>query len=79
MREIASDMEMRINGSVGFDAPSKMQLYSGHDLTLTMIMGFLGNIIEVPSFGASLHIHLHHDEINGHIVKVLISSILCNF
>jgi len=48
----------------------KMHLYSGHDISIAMAMSFLGNTIELPDFGASLHFHTHHDEINEDTVKV---------
>lgn len=47
-----------------------MHLYSGHDISIAMAMSFLGNTIELPDFGASLHFHIYHDEINEDIVKV---------
>jgi len=47
-----------------------MHLYSGHDISLKMTMAFLGNTIELPDFGGSLHFHLYQDEINEHTIKV---------
>jgi len=47
-----------------------MHLYSGHDISIEMAMNFLGNKIQLPTFGASLHLHLYHDEINEHTIKV---------
>lgn len=47
-----------------------MHLYSGHDISIATVMGFLGNIIELPDYGASIHFHLYFDEIIGYIVKV---------
>jgi len=48
-----------------------MHLYSGHDISVVMAMSFLGNTINLPDFGASLHFHLyHHDEMNEHTIKV---------
>lgn len=49
---------------------TKMNLYSGHDVSILMAMGLLNNVIEIPSFGASLHFHLYNDEDNGYTIKV---------
>lgn len=50
--------------------PRKMHLYSGHDISIAMAMAFLGNTIELPDFGVSLHLNLYHDNINEHTIKV---------
>jgi len=67
LNEIGLNMELRLNN---FDT-RKMHLYSGHDHSVAMAMSFLGNTIESPNFGASLHFHLYHDEMNNeHTIKV---------
>lgn len=48
----------------------KMHLYSGHDISIATALGFLGNRIEIPDFGASLNFHVYLDETIGYIVKV---------
>lgn len=48
----------------------KMHLYSGHDITVGMVLGFFGNFIEMSDFGASIHLHLHFDEHIGYTIRV---------
>ncbi|KAE9537494.1 hypothetical protein AGLY_006517 [Aphis glycines] len=67
LNEIGLNMESRSNNN----DTRKMYLYSGHDISISMAISFLGNIIEIPGFGASLHFHMYHDVTNGYIVKVL--------
>lgn len=73
LKEIVLDMELRLNNS-NSNAMRKMHLYSGHDISLVMMMNYLGNIIDMPDFGASIHLHLYLDKTNGYIIKVRISK-----
>ncbi|CAH1720660.1 unnamed protein product [Aphis gossypii] len=66
LNEIGLNMESNLNNN----ETRKMYLYSGHDISIATAMSFLGNTIELPDFGASLHFHIHHDEINEDTVKV---------
>lgn len=47
-----------------------MHLYSGHDISIAMIMSFLTKNIDIPDFGASLHLHLQIEKTIGYIIKV---------
>jgi len=67
LNEIGLIMESRSNN---YNRTRKMHLYSGHDISVKMTMSFLGNTIQLPDFGASLHFHLYYDEINEHTIKV---------
>ncbi|KAL4144062.1 hypothetical protein QTP88_006294 [Uroleucon formosanum] len=67
LNEIGSIMESRLNN---YNITRKMSLYSGHDISVAMAMNFLGNNIELPDFGASLHFHLYHDDINEYTIKM---------
>ncbi|XP_060879221.1 lysosomal acid phosphatase-like [Metopolophium dirhodum] len=67
LNEIGLIMESRSNN---YNRTRKMHLYSGHDISVEMTMSFLGNTIKLPDFGASLHFHLHYDEINEHTIKM---------
>lgn len=69
LKEIGLAMESRSNNSNDTTKP-KMLFYSGHDISIALAMGFLGNIIELPGFGASLHLHLYQDESNEYSIKV---------
>jgi len=69
IKEIGSAMELHSNNS-NHNTTRKMHLYSGHDISILMMMGFLGNIIDMPDFGASLHLHLYLDKTIGYSVKV---------
>lgn len=73
LKEIGLEMESRsTNLNNSSSTKTKMHLYSGHDISIAMTMGFLGNIIELPDFGASLHFHLYNDEQNGYTIKVYV-------
>lgn len=69
LKEIAFFFESHLNNSKYYST-RKMQLYSCHDDNIATTMAFLGNAIEMPGFGASLHFHLYHDETIGHSIKV---------
>lgn len=69
LNEIVLNMELRSN-SFNHNITKKMHLYSGHDVSLASVMGFLGNIQSIPDFGASLHFHVYYNETIGHTVKV---------
>ncbi|XP_026808028.1 testicular acid phosphatase homolog isoform X2 [Rhopalosiphum maidis] len=67
LNEIGLNMESHLNNY----GTRKMHLYSGHDHSVAMAMSFLGNTIELPNFGASLHFHLYHGETNNeHTIRV---------
>lgn len=69
LTEIGLSMELNKNNS-NHNTTRKMHLYAGHDISLASAMGFLGHIIEMPKFGASLHFHLYHNETIGYNIKV---------
>lgn len=66
-------MELRSNGSESQNTSRKMHLYSGHDVGVGNIMGFLKTFIENVDYGASVHFHLNFDEKIGYTVKVMIT------
>jgi len=68
LKEIGLTMGLHLNNSY-YNTTRKMHLYSGHDITISMVTGFLGNI-KLPDFGASLHFHLYLDKKIGYIIKV---------
>lgn len=62
-------MELR-SKNYNHNMTKKMHLYSGHDVSLASVLGFLRNIQSMPGFGASLHFHVYRNETIGHTVKV---------
>jgi len=58
------------SSSNNYNTTRKMHLYAGHDISLGMAMRFLGNTIEWPGFGASLHFHMYYDVTKGYTIKV---------
>lgn len=57
-----------------------MLLYSSHDVSLNMALGFLSyNVTLMPGYGASLHFHLYLDEKSGYIVKVKLFKLFFSF
>lgn len=71
-------MELRSNNS-SHNTMRKMHLYSGHDISIAMIMGFFGKFINMPDFGASLHLHLHLDKTIGYTIKVRTSKLFLKY
>lgn len=69
LQEISLEMESRMNNS-NRNTSRKIHLYSGHDMSVGLILGFLDNFPETIDFGASVHLHLHFDERIGYTVKV---------
>lgn len=69
LKEIGLAMKLRSNSS-NHNITRKMILYSGHDISLSMTVYFLSNIVDMADFGASLHLHVYADEIIGYNVKV---------
>lgn len=68
-------MELHSNNS-NHNAMRKMHLYSGHDISIAMIMSFLSkNNNNIPDFGASLHLHLQLEKTIGYTIKVRTSVI----
>ncbi|XP_029342532.1 lysosomal acid phosphatase isoform X2 [Acyrthosiphon pisum] len=66
LNEIGLNMELISNN---YNKARKMHLYSGSDISIGMAMSFLGHIIEMPGFGASLHFHMYYDVTKGYTVK----------
>lgn len=69
LKDIGLTMELHLNNS-NHNKTKKMQLYSCHDDNIATSMAFLGNAVELPGFGASLHFHLYYDETVGYNIKV---------
>lgn len=72
LKEISLNMALESNNSTAINnTRNVMHLYAGHDLSVGMILYFLGNNnIKMPDFGASIHFHLHRDQTLGYIIKV---------
>lgn len=73
LQDIVLEMELRMNSNKSENTLRKMHLYSGHDVGVGLIMGFMKTFIKQIDFGASVHFHLHVNKENRYTVKVMIT------